>query len=134
MSYRTYRHPIYKVAEQCAGAGLSNAELYNLYNNMGNLLSTTRLLLNLSTAEITAAQERPSTTAAIAGQLNSPASVYVRLAWLAANPGVRFNKANCVHVLQIAAIYDTIFAPSVDSWSTDFLAAQIIQCKAAAGV
>ncbi len=134
MSYRSYRHPIYKaVATPCAGGiGLSNTELYNLYNDMGELLTATRLLLNMSTAEINAIQaNRPSTIATVAGQLNIPPSVYVRLAWLAANPGVRFNRANCVHVLQIAAIYDAVFAPLVDSWASDSLAARIVECKAA---
>jgi hypothetical protein len=132
MSYRSYRHPIYKSTSAGGGCatGISTADLKELYNNMSNLLTATGVAIGVNEAAIA---DGSSLTAGerifyapIAGSLLSQPSVYVRLQWLATNPGVIFDRNSCVHVLQLKAIYDAIFAPN--SWVNDPLAAKIQSC------
>lgn len=121
MSYRSYRHPIYNaVASGGCNGGVSDAELYSLYNNMYQLLTRTEGLLgtgNTTVDALTPVQQL--FVASVPGTLQGSPVVYVRLVWLEQNPGIVFNRTNKVHVLQIKAIYDQI--PGT-SWQNDPLA------------
>ena len=132
MSYRSYRHPIYKSVTAGGGCatGISTADLKELYNNMSRLLSATELAIGVNEAALA---DGGSLTAGerifyskMSGALLSQPSVYVRLQWLATNRGVIFDRNSCVHILQLKTIYDAIFEPN--SWVNDPLAAKIQSC------
>ena len=129
MSYRTYRHPIYRsVSATCcdSGSGPSNCDLFTLYDNMAALLNSVKVLVPTNRTTLVGGDGGvvSSLTATMSAQMGCPPMVIARLSWVKQNPGVIFNRNNCLHVIQLYGVYNEL---GID-WRYDPLAPKMVEC------
>ena len=95
---------------------------------MAGLLNSVRVLVPANRTTLAGGEGGvvSTLTATMSAQMGCPPMVIARLSWVKQNPGVIFNRNNCLHVIQLYGVYNEI---GID-YHYDPLATKMEECLA----